>query len=764
MGIILGEFYNNIDDKPINISLLESYSEDRDTIIFDLGSVLIDGNFTKSLYQDPRIPNEYIEELKSYWIMKDSSFTENCTKDQYIKKVMDNTPEHLKYFIPVIAEISSSYLQILPHTYSLLNNLRKDGYSLYYLSNWNRWSVEELKRQGKFDFLNLFDGGLFSYECGYMKPDEKIYITFLNKYKLDPFKCIFFDDRKENIDAANKLGIQGIQFNEETGCDILKDFLLNESYIEESKSSSNMPKKCTKCGSTNIGIFICGEPIYKCKDCGAYLGTVPFSSKNESTDIMEKAMTAKERNALSDDDFGIPELRKYPLHDKVHVQQAIRMFNHVEKKYEAELADNILDAMEKYHISTDTVGDKNRLKKYIKEETSYISEGLIWNDNTPKDINKLKEDIKNELKESVDLKDIVDMVKDSLKNRDFSSDEKKAIYKVMKKLHVDIHGYTIKTATKGSVEISNTHQIIGTFKNYILTIRFIGSRGNIGLNSIIINYDKDKCEIPKNVAFDFISIMSPYVDKVKTTKRSIKISALSKAIDSGYPRVYHKYGNKYSVKKSFGGLYVILSTLKFTNESSPVAAALPRQDYQPDAVYIVNYLKKNTFESDLAVCKDKMNSIFICNNGEPSRISLSDFKDMVSETKVYKFIGDSSFDHIVRLSSCGLDFYKNMVEDQSVTIESLETDYRFKKVPSYIDELNSIEECIINSAPKSGIVNEIYCPIIPLINENTDESSVHFFRDIDGVFAQNIDTLARSASYNSISDIPESTISILKNI
>ena len=139
---------------------------------------------------------------------------------------------------------------------------------------------------------------------------------------------------------------------------------------------------------------------------------------NESY-MEEEAMTSKERNELEDDDFGIPELRKYPLHDKKHVEQAIKMFNHVEKKYESELADNLLDAMERYHISTDVVGEKNRLRKYIKEETTYVSEGLIWNDNTPSDIKDLKETIKTLIDkntEDKDLKDHINTIKDLTKN------------------------------------------------------------------------------------------------------------------------------------------------------------------------------------------------------------------------------------------------------------------------------------------------------------------------------------------------------------
>ena len=40
-----------------------------------------------------------------------------------------------------------------------------------------------------------------------------------------------------------------------------------------------VPEICPKCGS-KVGIFIQGEPIYKCtnKKCGEYFGTMPFTS------------------------------------------------------------------------------------------------------------------------------------------------------------------------------------------------------------------------------------------------------------------------------------------------------------------------------------------------------------------------------------------------------------------------------------------------------------------------------------------------------
>lgn len=41
---------------------------------------------------------------------------------------------------------------------------------------------------------------------------------------------------------------------------------------------------------------------------------------------IEKKLTAKERNKLKDSDFGIPDERKFPLHDEAHVKSAMALF------------------------------------------------------------------------------------------------------------------------------------------------------------------------------------------------------------------------------------------------------------------------------------------------------------------------------------------------------------------------------------------------------------------------------------------------------
>ena len=78
-----------------------------------------------------------------------------------------------------------------------------------------------------------------------------------------------------------------------------------------------------------------------------------------------ESLSSKERNMIPLKKFGIPEERKYPLDTRKHVESAIRLFGHCEPKYRKELANNIFEAMDKYHIPKDMIGPKSRLHDYM---------------------------------------------------------------------------------------------------------------------------------------------------------------------------------------------------------------------------------------------------------------------------------------------------------------------------------------------------------------------------------------------------------------
>ena len=89
------------------------------------------------------------------------------------------------------------------------------------------------------------------------------------------------------------------------------------------------------------------------------------------------------RSELPDEVFGIPEERKYPMPDKRHTLSAIKLFGHVEPKYEEELAKNIIKNMKKYNIPESAVGKDNKLRKYIDK---YYNESTIIQEESTDDI------------------------------------------------------------------------------------------------------------------------------------------------------------------------------------------------------------------------------------------------------------------------------------------------------------------------------------------------------------------------------------------
>ena len=98
-----------------------------------------------------------------------------------------------------------------PFDYSeeLLKKLHEAGCKIYILSNYGKRLFSLDKEM--FTFLNYVDGGIISAKVQQMKPDAAIYETLLSKYDIDPEDAVFFDDRRENCEAARKLGITAVE-------------------------------------------------------------------------------------------------------------------------------------------------------------------------------------------------------------------------------------------------------------------------------------------------------------------------------------------------------------------------------------------------------------------------------------------------------------------------------------------------------------------------------------------------------------------------
>ena len=234
-----GKFIAKSPDEYINLCTTESVSSSINTIIFDIGSVLVQQvPLEISLRQEnPKfIPEELIDQLVKIWC---SSGTEQGSLEEQITIACIKASEYgikgpLKQYMKYIALESLRNIERCDYTIPMLRSLKMAGYKLYILSNWGKWHFEELQKRNEFrEFLQYFDGGIVSYQVGLKKPDRKIYEVLIDKYNIDPTSAVFYDDKPENIQAAKEVGLNAVVFDRSIADTIInkKDFVLTESEI-----------------------------------------------------------------------------------------------------------------------------------------------------------------------------------------------------------------------------------------------------------------------------------------------------------------------------------------------------------------------------------------------------------------------------------------------------------------------------------------------------------------------------------------------------
>ena len=83
--------------------------------------------------------------------------------------------------------------------------MKNEGYKLFILSN-STPDIYQGNRE-RHDYFNNFEKSYFSFDSGFRKPEEGAYLTLLNENCLKPKDCIFIDDKQENLDGAERLGM-----------------------------------------------------------------------------------------------------------------------------------------------------------------------------------------------------------------------------------------------------------------------------------------------------------------------------------------------------------------------------------------------------------------------------------------------------------------------------------------------------------------------------------------------------------------------------
>ena len=91
----------------------------------------------------------------------------------------------------------------------LLMDLKAKGVVMYSLSNYPIWyrHIEE-----KLNLERFMDWRFVSCRTGVRKPDPRAYLGPASTLGVDPSVCLFIDDRADNCQAAEKVGMSAIRF------------------------------------------------------------------------------------------------------------------------------------------------------------------------------------------------------------------------------------------------------------------------------------------------------------------------------------------------------------------------------------------------------------------------------------------------------------------------------------------------------------------------------------------------------------------------
>jgi glucose-1-phosphatase len=193
-----------------------------ENIIFDLGNVIIDIDFSLTFQALAKLSNGYsadeIAEImtdQKIWedyekgVFTDAQFRTILKSNLLLNKISD-------------AEIDEAFCALLlpidPNRIALLKKLSKN-HRLFILSNTNQIHFKKVEKMIKeatgTDIIEeeIIECAFLSYEMNLAKPDKAIYKQLMDEAMILPKETLFLDDMLPNVKAAEKLGIKTVQIN-----------------------------------------------------------------------------------------------------------------------------------------------------------------------------------------------------------------------------------------------------------------------------------------------------------------------------------------------------------------------------------------------------------------------------------------------------------------------------------------------------------------------------------------------------------------------
>jgi epoxide hydrolase-like predicted phosphatase len=178
-------------------------------VVFDLGKVLVDFDYGIAAHRLAQNSSATADEVRAVIDQSPLLFryeSAGMTTQEFFDAVRARIG-----FRGTFDEFAAPFGDIfteIPEMIRLHAQIRARGIPTFILSNTNDIAVSHIRR--RFPFFANFNGYVFSYEQGVLKPERKIYEIAERITQTRGAEILFLDDKPENVDGANKLGWQTI--------------------------------------------------------------------------------------------------------------------------------------------------------------------------------------------------------------------------------------------------------------------------------------------------------------------------------------------------------------------------------------------------------------------------------------------------------------------------------------------------------------------------------------------------------------------------
>jgi 2-haloacid dehalogenase len=185
-----------------------------DTILFDLGAVLIDWN-PRYLYRpifngDEKAMEHFLSEVAPPWW--NLEIDAGKTFDRAVAERIAVHPDHADKIALWRDGWEKMLKDEIAGSVEILGELRNKGHRLHALTNWSAETFPIARR--RFEFLKWFENIVVSGEVGLAKPDPRIFALTIERCKLDPSRTVFIDDSLKNVEAGRDAGMHALHFRD----------------------------------------------------------------------------------------------------------------------------------------------------------------------------------------------------------------------------------------------------------------------------------------------------------------------------------------------------------------------------------------------------------------------------------------------------------------------------------------------------------------------------------------------------------------------